>query len=197
MSETTAAKGTALLLLAVLAVAGLGGAFALWSETLTVDVTVETGELDAALAVLSSGDNEEDIAADMGEPDPSVKDVSSIQCNVVDQYTIEVTITNAYPSITYWCEIELSNTGTIPFKVFDIQFLNDNITPVAEEFGFFDSLDALDNPSAFYVGFQLHPDDSDSDYLVIHLSNDAEEGATYTATIEIMVGQWNEFPGGP
>ncbi len=190
-------RTAALLLLSLLAVAGVGGVFALWSETLTVDITVETGELDAMLSVLGSGDDEIDQAAAMGEPDPTVKDVSSIQCNVVDQYTIEVTITNAYPSITYWCEISLTNTGTIPFKIQDIQF-SGNLLDVASVFGFFDDNMGTTDPSAFFVGSQLEQGQSDSDYLVIHLSNAANEGATYSATITILVVQWNEFvpPGG-
>ncbi|BAN90977.1 hypothetical protein [Aeropyrum camini] len=193
MSLGDIAKAPAVLMLALLAAAGLGGVFALWDELLTIDVTVETGELDAALSVEGMGDNEEDIATSMGEPDPTVKDVSSISCVLSeDGKSIDVTITNAYPSITYWCELNLENTGTIPLKVQSIEFTTDEISPVAEEFGFYDDLD-LNPPDTFVVGTQLEPGDVGYDFLVIHLSNDADENSTYNATIEIQVVQWNEF----
>ncbi|MCE4603590.1 MAG: hypothetical protein F7B20_01320 [Aeropyrum sp.] len=193
MSTEKISRAPAILLLALLAAAGVGGVFALWDEILTVDVFVETGELEASLSVESMGDNEIDQAIEMGEPDPTVKDVSSILCELSeDGNTVFVTVTNAYPSITYWCELDLTNNGTIPFKVQSINFMNDTISPVAEEFGFYDDLN-LNPPDTFVVGAQIEPGQSGYDYLVIHLSNDAQENSTYTATIEIQVVQWNEF----
>lgn len=193
MESIGMSRTPALLLLALLAAAGLGGVFALWQEILTIDVTVETGELDAVLSVDDMGDTEIETAQAMGEPDPAVKDVSSIMCTLSDDgKSITVTIDNAYPSIFYWCLLNLENTGTIPFKVQSIEFMNDTISPVAEHFGFFDDLD-LSDPDTFVVGAQLEPGDVGYDYLIVHLSNDAEENQTYSATIEIQVVQWNEF----
>ncbi|GBF09371.1 hypothetical protein apy_10960 [Aeropyrum pernix] len=181
MSIGGISKAPAVLMLALLAAAGLGGVFALWDEELTIDVTVETGELDAALSVHEMGDNE-----------PDEKNVSSISCELDDAHSITVTITNAYPSITYWCEINLENTGTIPLRVQSIEFSDDTISPVALQFGFYDDLD-LNPPDTFVVGTQLEPGEVGYDYLVVHLSNDADENETYSATITIQVVQWNEF----
>ena len=176
--------------LALIAVLGLtAGALALWWESLTIDVTVNTGYLDAQLSVHGFGDNEIPLAKEMGEPDPTVKNVSWINCTLTDDNkTVEIVVHNAYPSITYFCEIDLKNTGTIPFKVFNVTF-EGNLTDVAEEFGF--SLGEI------YPGLQLEPGDEVVDKLVIHLNNTAEENTTYTGKVTIIVEQWNEYPTEP
>jgi hypothetical protein len=180
-----------ILLLALLAVGTLGGVMALWWERLTTDVTVETGTLDASLSIHGMGDNEEDIAADMGEPDPTVKDVSNITCTLSeDGKSIEVVIQNAYPSITYWCIVDLTNTGTIPFKIYNVSF-SGNLTDVADIFEF---LPGDDGQVDIQEGTQIHPGDQVVDVLTIHLTNDAAEDSTYTGSVVIEVEQWNEYP---
>ncbi len=182
--------GIPVVFLALIAVLGItAGALALWWESLTIDVTVNTGYLEAQLSVHGFGDNETEIAEEMGEPDPSVKNVSSINCTLSDDNkTVTIVINNAYPSISYWCEIDLKNTGTIPFKVYNITF-EGNLTEVADKFEFTDG--------TIYAGLQLEPDDEVIDKLVIHLTNNAEENVTYTGKVTIIVEQWNEYPTPP
>ncbi|MEB3788018.1 MAG: hypothetical protein GSR78_04590 [Desulfurococcales archaeon] len=194
MSSRGIGSVTPLLMLTLLAVGMLGGALALWWERLTVDIYVETGELDAQLSVHDMGDNEIDIATDMGEPDPTVKDVSDITCTLSDDgKTVFVTVQNAYPSITYYCVLDLTNTGTIPLKIYDVSF-SGNLTDVAADF-YFDPY--TDGQVDFQNGTQIHPGESVLDMLIIHLSNDAQENSVYTATIDIVVEQWNEWPTPP
>ncbi len=179
-----------LMLIAVLAMGMVGGALALWWESLTVDVTVHTGTLDASLSVESFGDNETDIAAGMGEDNPEVKNVSNIYCDLSeDGNSITITIENAYPGITYYCNINLENTGTIPFKVYSVS-LTGNITDVMTS-------DSGLVGDGIYEGLQLHPGDTAYDTIKITLTNDAEEGHTYTGVLEIVVEQWNEYPTAP
>jgi hypothetical protein len=176
-----------LLLLAVLAVGTIGGAMALWWERLTINTTVETGTLDASLSVEGFGDNEVALAQQAGEPNPEAKNVSDISCVLSDDMnSITVTITNAYPGITYYCDINLENTGTIPFKVHGINYTGDlwNYTTI-------DS--GLVN-GTIYEGLQMHSGDVVHDRLSITLTNDAAEGSTYTGQLTIGVEQWNEYP---
>ncbi len=179
-----------LLLLAVLAVSMFSGAMALWWERLNMNVNVETGELDATLSVEGFGDNEEILAAQMGEPDPTVKNVSDINCYLSDDgNTIYIDITNAYPGITYYCNINLENTGTIPFKVYSID-VSGNLTDVmTSDSGFVNG--------TIYEGLQMHPGDVVYDTIQITLTNDAAENAHYTASYSIVVEQWNEYPTAP
>ncbi|MCE4625635.1 MAG: hypothetical protein F7C35_07230 [Desulfurococcales archaeon] len=178
------------LLIAILALSFIGGAMALWWERLTINVNVETGELDASLSVEGYWDNETAIAAAMGEDNPEVKNVSDIFCTLSDDgNTINITITNAYPGITYFCAINLENTGTIPFKVYSVN-LTGNITDVMT------SDSGLVN-GTIYEGLQMHPGDVVYDTLAITLTNDAQENAVYTGTLSIVVEQWNEYPTAP
>jgi len=179
-----------ILMLAVIAAGLVGGAMALWWESLTVDVTVHTGELDASLSVEGAWDNETAIAAQQGEPVPEVKNVSNVSCVLSeDGNSITVTVENAYPGITYFCALNLENTGTIPFKVYSIE-LTGNITSVMT------NTSGLVN-GTIYEGLQMHPGDTVYDTLAITLTNSAEENHTYTGTLTIVVEQWNEYPTAP
>ena len=187
MSTVRGVPAVFLALAAVLTLAG--AAAALWWESLYVDVTVNSGTLDTQLSVHGSGDNEIQLAHDMGEPHPEVKDVSNITCTLGDDgKSIDVVIQNAYPGITYYCDIDLSNTGTIPFKVYSIKF-SGNLTDVAEYFGF--------TNDTIVEGLQLEPGHMALDRLEVTLSNHAHEGAVYTGHVEIVVEQWNEYPTAP
>jgi len=180
-----------LLLLAVLAVGMFGGAMALWWERLNVDVTVNTGTLDAQLSVEDFGDNEIALAQAAGENDPSVKDVSNITCTLSeDGNSIDIVVQNAYPSITYYCDINLENTGTIPFKVYGTPTIEGNITSVLTN-------DSGIQNGTIVDGLQMHPGDIVYDTIVIHLTNDAMENAVYTGHMNITVEQWNEYPTAP
>lgn len=182
-------KGVPAVFIALAAILALAGAaMALWWESLLIDVTVETGTLDAQLSVHNFGDNELEIAEDMGESDPTVKDVSSISCTLSDDgKTIVILVENAYPSITYFCDIDLKNTGTIPFKVYSIEF-SGNLTDVAD-FYFSDGV--------IVEGLQVEPGDEEVDKLIIHLTNDAMEDSVYVGEVTIVVEQWNEYPTAP
>ncbi len=188
-------KGIPVVFIALAAVLALAGAaMALWWESLIIDVTVETGTLDAQLSVHNYGDNEIELATQMNESNPEVKDVSNITCTLSeDGKSIMVYVNNAYPSITYFCEIDLKNTGTIPFKIYSVSF-SGNLTDVAEEFEFQPGDDGVIDIAN---GTQLEPGDEVVDILVIHLSNDAMEDSTYVGQVSIVVEQWNEYPTPP
>ena len=180
-----------LLLLAVLAVGMFGGAMALWWERLNVNVNVNTGTLDAQLSVEGSGDNEEALAVQAGEPDPTVKDVSNITCTLADDAnSIDIVVNNAYPGVTYYCNINLENTGTIPFKVYGTPTLEGNITTVMTSDSGFQN-------GTIVNGLQMHPGDAVYDTLAITLTNSAQENSVYTGHLNITVEQWNEFPTAP
>lgn len=165
------AKIGAIFLIAIMALAGTSAGYAMWKETLFIDGTVNTGNLDAAWSVEECGDSE--------TPVPE-KDFSSISARI-EGYTLIVTLTDAYPCIDYWVNVNIENTGTLPFHIYW-----DGIIEAA----FPGTVTFTPNPD----GLQIHPGPENAWYgtLTIHLNNDAEELTIYTFTTDLVVHQWNE-----
>ncbi|MEM2614315.1 MAG: hypothetical protein QXO15_08860 [Nitrososphaerota archaeon] len=163
-------KGRMVGLVAALLVAmlALGLSYALWSTTLTISGTIETGTVSAEI-----------IAGDCYDDEPSEKDVSDICCEVNEEGVLVVTVSNAYPCINYTCEFNVTNTGSIPVKVQSI-IIDGNGTDWV-------------TVSGISVGDQIEPGETVECSLKVHLTNDAEQGKTYTFTVEILLVQWNEY----
>lgn len=96
------AKLGILFVVAIMALAGVGAAYAHWMDTLTIQGTISTGTLDV---------------------DPSFhfddlvqvedKDVASVDHSICDD-TVTVTITNAYPCLTVEGMFDAHGIGSIP-----------------------------------------------------------------------------------
>jgi hypothetical protein len=158
-----------LALAVVLALGSLGFAYAMWYEDLFIEGTVYTGELDADWIVTGTWDSE--------TPE---KDVSWVEA-YVDGKTLYVTVHNAYPCIDYEVYCDILNSGTIPFHVCGLNYDISGMAP---------------GSIGVYVSgtppYQVHPDESFSTGVWIHLNNDALQGATYTFTFDYVVVQYNE-----
>lgn len=179
------------------AVLMLGVTYGLWFQALYIYGTVNTGTLDAAWSVHPAWDTE-----------PPEKDFSNITISQgQDPYTLYVTVENAYPCITYYALVDLTNTGTIPWKIYDASLVTDEFpgtvqfVPWNDEFlEYFDDL--TDHPpigDKMFIenGTQVHPGESAWGVFAIHLTNDAQENATYTFSFKVVVEQWNEWPTEP
>ena len=150
----------------VMALGMLGATFALWSDVLFLDATVETGSIGLAWS--------------QGDPiDDETKDFSRAECNI-NGNMLTITVFNAYPCITYTIPIDLHVTGTIPVhctfnRVAGGTLLEKWITMPAWDLA------------------QLHPgDDPLMGDVVIHLDNDAAQGDCYTVSYELVYWQYNE-----
>lgn len=152
----------------VLALGTMGVGFALWSETLYIDGTVNTGELSV---YWTQGDPWDDELPE--------KDVSWADCEIIGD-TIYIWITNAYPSITYHIPIDVHNDGTIPFHLCGIVMTGSTL-PVGSTVTFPD-----------WECFQVHPGFGEVGEITVHLCNDALENETYFFSAELTVVQWNE-----
>ena len=82
-------------LLVSLCVMGIG--YAAWTETVSIDGTVEMGYIEVVLS-------------------PGACSPPEITCSVPAPHTLVVTLTNAPPG-TYACGFTITNTGTIPVKI--------------------------------------------------------------------------------
>lgn len=92
-------------LAAVLALAAIGVVYGLWSRTLDINGTVNTGNVDAVWFFDSCNfvNNPKDVATVEVIPSP-------------DQQTLTVNVNNAYPNLLLDCELHVANTGTIPIS---------------------------------------------------------------------------------
>ena len=159
----------------VLALGALGVGYGLWDKTVYIEGTVYTGEVDAIMSV-----------GDCWDTEPPEKDVSSIECYLdpVDNQILIVTIYNAYPSIDYYCNFDITNAGTVPIIVEDYTVTS---TLPAET--------TLEVPD--FVSTQIEPKESVYGQLHVHLANDAAELTPYTFEVAFWLVQWNESQYGP
>ncbi len=175
----------------------LGVTYGLWFQALEVYGTVYTGTLDAQWSIHPAWDTE-----------PPGKDYSNITITEGnDPYTLYVTVENAYPCIWYYALIDLTNTGTIPWKIYDASLVTDDFPGTVEFVPWDDEfLGLIELPEQhpeisekMFIenGTQVHPGESAWGVFAIHLTNDAEENATYTFTFKVVVEQWNEWPTEP
>jgi hypothetical protein len=156
-----------LALAVVLALGSLGIGFALWSETLYIEGTVATGELDADLTIIDYWE------------DGDVKDVAWAEASVVGK-TLYWTVYNAYPNVFYWLVFDIHNSGTIPMHVCGFNYDMSNVGP---------------GVILYYCGpspLQVHPGESVTSCVVVELTNDVAQGSTHTFTFEYVNVQYNE-----
>jgi len=167
-------RGKMALLLSTLVIALMvvGTGFALWSKTLYINGTVNTGTVEAGFDNVMCNDNGIDPGYD--------KDVASCTVEVSqDHQTITVTINNAYPSYSCDIDYDILNKGSIPVKIQSIT-INAPSEVTVEVTG-------------ISVGDQIDPDQLIHGDLHIHVEQTAAQGATYTFTVDILLVQWNEF----
>ena len=138
------------------------------------------------------------------------KNVSDIECNLsagpdgTPNQHLAVTITNAYPSIDYFCDIEIHGTGSVPVHITNVT-LDDGTSPSPLPVGTTLQLEnchfvpngttppgtPLADPSN-PVGEQLHFSDRVICTLHVHLENNAQQLAVYTFSGSVTSAQYNE-----
>jgi predicted ribosomally synthesized peptide with SipW-like signal peptide len=130
-------------LVLVIALAVLGVGYALWSETLTISGTVQTGEVDVEFFT-QSFEECVDVNGVLTCPEPPEK-ADAANCEVAWSNTatdpndnganlLEVTVTGMYPS--YHCKVsfDVKSTGNVPVHVWLPEATVDNPEWVATNF---------------------------------------------------------------
>ncbi len=176
-------KLLALCLVLTISFGALGVGFALWSDTLTINSIVYTGELNVEWSVGTSYDSE-----------PPDKDVSSISCWVdsSDPNILHVELTDAYPCIDYYQDVDIHNLGSVPVILTGITF---NAPP-----GVLVEMLWDDNPATtdIYEGTQLHTGEIAVGTIHVHLDNTVSNIAqTFTFDGTVTAVQYNEYAGVP
>ena len=160
-----------------MAVTVLSVGYALWSTTLTIDGTVNTGTVEAAWSV-------EDQWVDEIKPG-----TSAIYCEGAGTDLLTVTIENAYPSAHYYCLIDIHSMGTIPVHINNI---------LIDKSGLVDpnsTVEILPDPAGrlpLACSTQLHQGDSAYGLLHIHLENGEPQNEQLKFAVRTGVNQYNE-----
>jgi hypothetical protein len=179
-----------------LVLVGLLGALALgyglWSKTLTIEGTVNTGNFNADWDAASTNDPTAapgEVSLDPCTPalNPTgctapPKDVGSCVVTGLGTQDLEILIDNAYPSYECTIKASITNTGTIPFNVVGVslepdsvpgELLGDCVTPTTS---------------------QVDPGQEWTASCTVHVKQEATERTTYKVNAIVCVGQWNESP---
>jgi hypothetical protein len=182
--ERMRSKIGVMFLTSAIALAMVGGSYAMWFEDLVMVGTVHTGTFDLDWSIDFLYDNE---IVD--------KDFSYIDAWMIDDSTMQIYIHNAYPCITYTIEFDIYNAGTMaahfaPMEISSAELLDDiTITSITG-----DPLCDDPNTPGVYDGYQLHPGLDWLGKLQVHFTNDDNllENTDYTFTITVKGYQYNE-----
>ena len=203
---------TTTVVLLFIALASVGVGYGLWSKTLYIDGTVNTGSVNSVFVDPFTDDDDvmNDDAMDIGDTgkcdkymyggsgscDPAAsghnvprkdKDVGYCYAELDDEdpQILNITIENSYPS--YYCTVffDIHNTGTVPVKVQSLGLKGPDITAgyITAEW------------TDIYVGQQIDPSSQNMipGDIDIHVEQSAPQGETLELKGTIQLVQWNEY----
>ena len=99
-------KSRLILIVAIVALLVVGGAYAAWTSRTTISVNASSGEMDVAISSVTVGNVSENVV--FGNDSISVSE---------DKKSATVSIKNLYPGAEANATITITNTGTIPVKL--------------------------------------------------------------------------------
>ncbi|MEM3828098.1 MAG: hypothetical protein QXP36_02615 [Conexivisphaerales archaeon] len=116
-------EGYVLPILLIIALAAIGLNYAYWNETLTINGTVNTGEV----KVIWNYDPWEHPSVQVYDDYYTPSTVASASWTPIDDHTFSVTFNNLYPGVMLKFQGYARNMGTIPVKFdhIDITIIND------------------------------------------------------------------------
>ena len=165
-------KGMAVFAALLIAMMTVGVGYALWSESLWVDVWVETGDIDLDLEVFGFG------------ADDDYKEISTIDAWVDGDY-LYIEIYDAYPCVWYWVHFDVQAMGSVPTHM---KFIGG---PPAD----FPGTSYLEMRADFVEPYQMHYGDTECVMFWVHFDNTAEQSTVYQFQWELYYWQYNEEPG--
>ena len=148
----------------IIALVIVGFAYGAWSETLTIEGNVSTGEFKVVL---------ENVCGQC-----PCSDEMTCEAHLRGNTTIEVIVLNGYPGGQCNVTFDVHNCGTIPAKIKDIS-ITGNTVQVAT------TLTGLSEGEIIEVGGIR------SCKLTLEVTDQAEEVATYSVTVTIDAVQFN------
>jgi hypothetical protein len=165
----------------MIALGGLGFAYAHWIDTVIITGTVHTGEVDVDLSWWCF--------LPLTNDKPEYGEVATCSCRLLDDDVLEMTLNNAYPSLTVIVVLDVHNMGTIPVTFVD-WFADESgmngvhVEKVSEGWWSYDEIGATPN--------QLDPEGVFWYWFMLHVEQDSEQSAFGTATFTATFVNWNE-----
>jgi hypothetical protein len=186
----------AMVVVLVVALATMGVAYGLWSETLTIRGTVHTGEVAARWIFASCAEFYPwPGGGHAGEVEGKDVGVTTAEIDPDDPRILRITVTNGYPSYAVDCEVHFIIEGTVPVHEVATSVLPlTNLTGCTLTGGQTKTLACDQMTIKFFdgVGLQLHPGDEQASSLMFHVEQPAGENTTYEFEVGICFAQWNE-----
>lgn len=197
----------------VLALGTIGVGYALWSDSLYIEGTVYTGELDWEFecGTVTVSDpctpptEDKNCNDDFSNIHWAGKNVGCTDVVCVDTDgdgdtdTLQVTLNNVYPCYYVHVGFYLHNNGSIPLKVERCIVSGGGVSyeftkiPCLADFDLDGDGDLdLNVRLGNNFGAQVHPCESVDMSFDLHVKQGSEQGATYTFTIEYEAVQYNE-----
>jgi len=209
-----------------MAFGALGIGYAMWYDTIHIDVSVNTAEVKLCIPENSwstTDDNAYVVHSDyqalgtVCSPSPKIgpitlvpsgKDVANIDVALDGCDTMVVTINNAYPYYYNHVGFKVTNEGTIPVKIWKMV-----LTAGGNEYTYYtditDIIRCLEMGEGSIVGpdllvwygdnfgDQIEPGDSRDFSFEVVVLQPAPQSATMEFSITIYGVQWNEYQKGP
>jgi hypothetical protein len=181
----------------VCAVAALGVGYALWSKSLLILGTVDTGRVDARWTLATCTEFYPwPVGGNSGEVEGKDVGWTTTQIDPQDPAVLHVTINNGYPSYAVDCQVHFTNSGTIPVfmrgtTIIPVSVNLTNCTLTGNQSKTLDC-DELTVKFVDNIGSQFDPGDELASSLVVHVEQPADQLATYEFEVEVCMAQWNE-----
>jgi len=201
----TKGKMLAIPVLFIMCLSLLGIAYACWSETLYLNGSVQTGELDWELRPMftcldtpGTRDWNGDCSWEMWQTDKDVGGPTTVVPSDSDEDgdwdTLTVTLNNTYPWYFEQIGFHVRNDGTIPLH-FENVTIDGQLVSSGQTIFLDLTEDGKPDVKIMYgdsIGTQLHPGGILEISFWILVLQDAPEGATLTFTMKLLAVQYNE-----
>ena len=155
-------------LASIIALAGTGASFAMWTQTLNSAETVHVATFGVAWSlgtVTTSGDSQGLVTGSEA---------------IDNDGNLVVTINNAYPCVDIFINYDIHSVGQVNAKLYEITFTYTNFDPAW----------MIDHTPT--NGELVTATSPFNGVIHIHLGENAVQGATYTFTNSIVAHQYNE-----
>ena len=186
-----------MVLLLVSSLASVGVGYGLWSKTLFIDGTVDTGRVHARWTLATCAEfHPWPRGGNPGEVEGKDVGRTTTLIDPQDPQILHVTIDNGYPSYAVDCQVHFTNDGTIPFFIrgTGIVPISLNLTNCVPTGNISKTLkcDQLTVKFVDNIGVQLDPADEAASSLLVHVEQPADQLATYKFDVLVCMAQWNE-----
>lgn len=206
-----------LALVLVFTFAALGGAYAMWYDSLFLDATVETGNVDIYWVSVTTTDSGENYAGkcgggtdvksgnldsmEVGNPNGAErKNIGSLNArldndneftgNINKDDVIEITLKNGYPGYQETVEAGIYNNGTVPVK---FRVLTEGVPTWLDVKTELPDIGKEGDKFTALEGHQLDPGDTVKVRITYLVTGDAPQHECKSFKVQLKGVQWNGY----